>query len=578
MIHLNQHHHSNHLLHVLFEQQQRARFISDQAIEDIAARLHLPHAQVVSVVEFYAFFYRSARGKFHLLFSNCCSCGDLALMQRLCRLLQVKPAQTRADGLVTIADASCIGMCDHGPSLLINGITLVGLSTARIDQMAELIESDTALAEWPAAWFHVDDHVRKNGLLLAEPFESGSALKKVMQCSSDEILDKITASELKGRGGAGFPTGSKWRFCRDADDDCRYVVCNADEGEPGTFKDRVLLNSHADMVFEGMTICARAISASHGYLYLRAEYRYMLNQLEHTLQQRRQAGLLGENILGDGFNFDIDIVVGAGAYICGEESALLESIEQKRGIPRVRPPFPVTHGLWGKPTVINNVETLAAATKIMLHGQQWFQRHGTWQSKGSKLLSISGDCARPGIYEVEFGISIQQILDDAGAVDVQAVQVGGPAGQLLAPDHFEHSIAFEDIATGGSFIIFNQQRDLLAIISSFSHFFAHESCGFCTPCRVGTRLLKNGMNKLCIGHATARDLHELQHTAALVGQHAHCGLGATAANPINDGLKSFPELFEQKLLHKEMEPEFDLDAALQESRQLTKRDDAEAHL
>jgi [NiFe] hydrogenase diaphorase moiety large subunit len=356
------------------------------------------------------------------------------------------------------------------------------------------------------------------------------------------------------------------------------VVSNADEGEPGTFKDRILLNSHADTLFEGMTVCGQVIGATKGYLYLRGEYRYMLDALQATLQRRHEAGLLGNNILDSGFSFDIAIVVGAGAYICGEESALIESIEEKPGIPRIRPPFPVTSGLRGKPTVVNNVETLVAAANIVLHGCQWFETCGTWQSKGSKLLSISGDCARPGVYEYPFGVTVAEILDDAGAENVQAVQVGGPAGRLIAADQFNHHIAFEDIATGGSFMIFDHSRDLLAVIQNFSHFFDHESCGFCTPCRVGTTLLKNGLDKVCNGHGTAHDLDELKRTAALVARRSHCGLGATAPNPIRDGLENFPQLFEAKLLHKEMEPEFNLDASLEEARQLTHRDDAEAHL
>ena len=569
---------SEHLLHVLFEEQQQARHISDEAIKRIAEKLNLPRAQVESVVEFYAFFHRQPRGSFDILFSNCTSCGALGLMSQLCDKLNVKPDETRADGQVSIAQASCIGMCDHGPSALVNGRTLATISTDVIDHMAELIEAGTDLSCWPSRWFQVGNNIRKEGLLLSESFEPGSALKAMGNRSSDDILDEITNAGLKGRGGAGFGTGMKWRFCCDAESQTRYVVCNADEGEPGTFKDRILLNSHADEVFEGMTICAHTIGATQGYLYLRGEYRYMLDALESTLQKRRETGLLGENILALGFDFDIAIVVGAGAYICGEESALIESIEEKRGIPRIRPPFPVTSGLWGKPTVVNNVETLAAAAKIILHGHHWFESHGSWQSKGSKLLSVSGDCARPGIYEYVFGVTVEQVLDDAGAEDVQAVQIGGPAGKLISPSHFNHHIAFEDMATGGSFMIFNKQRDLLAVVSNFTRFFAHESCGFCTPCRVGTRLLKNGMDKLCNGHATARDIEELKHTSELVATRSHCGLGATAANPIRDGLKYFPELFKNRLLHKQMEAEFDLDASLAEARAITGRDDAEAHL
>jgi len=570
---------SKHLLHVLYEEQRDHCFISDKAMVSIAERLELPRAQVESVVEFYSFYSRTPRGSFDILFSNCTSCGDLSLMQRLCELLHVEKGITRDDGRVSISEASCIGMCDHGASALISGRVMAGMNEQRLKAMAELIEKDVAVDDWPTDWFEVQDNVRHAGLMLTESFESGSALKMVTTEGIDVALEKIKHSELRGRGGAGFNTSQKWKFCQEAIGDAHYVVCNADEGEPGTFKDRVLLTSHADEVFEGMALCGRVIGAKRGYLYLRGEYRYLLSHLEQVLANRRSAGLLGETILGiSDFDFDIDIVIGAGAYICGEESALIESMEQKPGHPRIRPPFPVTHGYLGQPTVVNNVETLAAAAMIVTHDNLWFRSMGTMQSHGSKLLSVSGDCARPGIYEYPFGISISELLDACGAKDVQAVQVGGPAGRLVHPSNFDHHIAFEDVATGGSFMIYDHSRDLLEVIHNFCNFFAHESCGFCTPCRVGTTLLKNGMDKVCSGHATAHDLDEMKRTAAIVNRRSHCGLGVTAPNAIVEGLKCFPELFEAKLLHKEMEPEFNLDASLAEARLLANRDDAEAHL
>ena len=570
---------SEHLLHALHAHQQQHRFVSDQAICDIASRLNLPRAQVEAVTEFYSFFHRTPRGRFDILFSTCSSCGDLSLKQMLCEKLGINAGETRGDGLVSIGEASCIGMCDHGASMLINGLPLHSLDGERIGKIAELIEAETALEAWPAEWFKIDDHIQRADLLLKEPFESGAALRAVEAEGADAALEKIRFSDLRGRGGAGFSTAQKWQFCREAEGDSRYVICNADEGEPGTFKDRVLLTSYADAVFEGMALCARIINAKQGYIYLRGEYRYLLESLETALATRRQAGLLGSSILGiEGFDFDIAIVVGAGAYICGEESALIESLEEKCGNPRIRPPFPVTSGYMGKPTVVNNVETLAAAAGIVIHGERWFRGAGTWQSRGTKILSVSGDCAKPGIYEYPFGITIQDILNQCGAENTQAVQIGGPSGSLIGPSKFNHHIAFEDLATGGSFMIFDNSRDLLEIIHNFTNFFAHESCGFCTPCRVGTTLLKNGMDKVCSGHGTAHDLDELKATAALVSRRSHCGLGVTAPNPIRDGLKHFLELFEARLLHQEMEPEFNLDASLEEARQLTNRDDAEAHL
>ena len=371
----------------------------------------------------------------------------------------------------------------------------------------------------------------------------------------------------------------KWQFCREAQGAAHYVVCNADEGEPGTFKDRVLLHSYADSLFEGMTVCAFAVGANQGYLYLRGEYRYLLPHLQSVLVRRRELGLLGVDILGQpGFSFDIGIVVGAGAYICGEESALIESLEGKRGIPRVRPPFPVTHGYRGQPTVVNNVETFIAAAHIVLRGSAWFRAVGTEKSAGSKILSISGDCAAPGIYEYPFGVTIRQVLDDCGAKDAQAVQVGGPSGMLIGSAEFDRRLDFGDLPTGGSLMVFSQARDLLAVIVNFAHFFAHESCGFCTPCRVGTVLLKNGLDKIAGGHGTRYDLDEMQRLAGLVKFRSHCGLGQTAANPILDGLHRFPQVFEQRLVQRDFEPHFDLDAALEDARQISHRDDAAAHI
>jgi [NiFe] hydrogenase diaphorase moiety large subunit len=247
-------------------------------------------------------------------------------------------------------------------------------------------------------------------------------------------------------------------------------------------------------------------------------------------------------------------------------------------VPRNRPPFPVTHGYLGQPTVVNNVETFAAAAHIALRGSAWFRAVGTEKSAGSKILSVSGDCAAPGIYEYPFGVSIQQVLDDCRAKDVQAVQVGGPSGTLINQAKFNRKLGFEDLPTGGSFMVFGQGRDLLAIIGNFAHFFAHESCGFCTPCRVGTTLLKNGLDKVASGHGTRYDLDEMQRMGMLVKRRSHCGLGQTAANPILDSLQRFPHIYEQRLVHRDFVPHFDLDAALEEARQVTHRDDAAAHL
>lgn len=569
----------DHLLHRLHALQTHYRHIPAEAIVPLAHELALPVSQVEAVIDFYSFFHRTPRGHFDLLFSNCTSCGDLSLMQSLCELLQVTPGQTRDDGLVSIDQTSCIGMCDHGASLLVNGRVMTGLTAERIPQIAERILTETDLDEWPEPWFGVEDHIQHAGLLLQAPLPPGLGIQAVRAQGVEAFLQQLKLSALRGRGGAGFNTSLKWELCRAAAAEQRYVVCNADEGEPGTFKDRVLLNSYAHELFEGMTICAYAIGAEHGYVYLRGEYRYLVNPLQTVLAERRARRLLGQAIQGEaGFDFDISIVVGAGAYICGEESALLESLEQKRGVPRVRPPFPVTHGYLGKPTVVDNVETLVAAAHIAVQGGQWFRDHGTAASAGTKVLSISGDCTRPGVYEYPFGISVQQMLAACGGTDAQAVQIGGPSGNLVGRAEFNRLLAFEDLPTGGSIMIYGPQRDLLAVVRNFIHFFTHESCGFCTPCRVGTSLLRKYVDKIYSGHGTSYDQEEMARLATVVKRRSHCGLGQTAANPILDALARFPQVFNQRLLHQDYEPFFNLDAALATTRKLAHRDDAEAHL
>ncbi len=571
--HTNNDSNPTHILHRLYALQQQFLHISPASIKQVATQLNLPISQVVAVVEFYSFFSRQHLGRYHFLFSNCTSCGymidDNNWLQIFCERLGIKPGKTRPDGLVSVDETSCIGLCDHGASLLVNGLPTTSLDQNKIEQMAQWVTTETPLVDWPTDWFHINDNVHQRDLLLNMPWVSGSGIQAAFSNGADHALTTIMQSGLRGRGGAGFHTGKKWQFCRQAVGDAHYVVCNADEGEPGTFKDRHLLRHHADKMLEGMTICAVVIGAEKGFIYLRGEYRYLLPDLQTALAQRRQQGLLGHNIQGKSFSFNIEIVIGAGAYICGEESALIESLEGKPGIPRVRPPFPVTHGYLDHPTVVNNVETFIAAAHIMVHGADWFNATGTEQSTGSKILSVSGDCASPGIYEYPLGISVQQVLNDCGAIDTQAVQVGGPAGTLIGAAEFNRRLCFEDLSTGGSFLIFNQQRSLLAICRNFSQFFMHESCGFCTPCRVGTKLLKNSLDKITSGKSTPHDRDEITELSLLIKQHSHCGLGHTAANHVLDVIQKFPAVFAPHEKNNTFVSSFDLDAALSNANKLS---------
>jgi [NiFe] hydrogenase diaphorase moiety large subunit len=355
-----------------------------------------------------------------------------------------------------------------------------------------------------------------------------AGLKAALAMDRPGIISQVSASGLKGRGGAGFPTGVKWNFCGAAQAERKFVICNADEGEPGTFKDRVILQEHADLVFEGMTIAGKAIGAKEGILFLRGEYTYLRGQLEAVLARRRDQGLLGKDILGSKLEFDIRIFMGAGAYICGEETALIEALEGFRGEPRNRPPFPVDTGYLGFPSVVNNVETLAWAACILANGPQWFRSVGTEKSTGRKIFSVSGDCAKPGVYEFPLGITVAALLKEVGGENAKAVQIGGASGQCVPAQDFGRAIAFEDIPTGGSVIVFGPHRDMLDVLENFLDFFVDESCGQCTPCRLGNPKLLEGVEMLKAGTCSMAYLKELCALGQTMQVASKCGLGQSS--------------------------------------------------
>jgi [NiFe] hydrogenase diaphorase moiety large subunit len=581
---LTRHGHDAHaLVQILREVQTREGWLSRSVLAYLATQLHLSLAQVEGVAGFYRFFHTRPIGRYHILFSDNITdrmLGSVALKADLCARLAVEPGQIRADGLVSIDCCSCTGLCDQGPALLVNHHHVVTrLDADRVARIAELVEQQVALEQWPAEWFRVDEQIRRADLLLGLPLARGAAIAAALARGAQGTLDEVVTSKLRGRGGAGFATGRKWTLCRDAPGRAHYVVCNADEGEPGTFKDRVLLSRHAHDVFEGMTVAAFAIGARQGLVYLRGEYRFLLEPLLAVLQERRDQHLLGPSIQGrDGFDFDITIHVGAGAYVCGEESALIESLEGKRGTPRIRPPFPVEKGYLGQPTTVNNVETYCAAARVVLGGGDWWARIGTPQSTGTKIHSVSGDCERPGLYEYPFGTRIGRILEDCGARDTQAVQVGGPSGVCLSAFEFGRRIAFEDVPTAGAFMVFDRSRDMFDVAHNFAQFFAHESCGFCTPCRVGTELVLRRMAKIATGRGSRHDIDVLFELEPLLHTTTHCGLGASACNPLRDTISKFRPAYERQLKSLYFEPGFDLDAELSIARRMTGREDAGAYL
>jgi len=372
--------------------------------------------------------------------------------------------------------------------------------------------------------------------LIFEKINPREVLEKVFKMSNDKILQEILDSGLKGRGGAGFPTGMKWKFTAAEKDPEKYIVCNADEGEPGTFKDREILTNNPLKVYSGMALAGKAIGAKEGIIYLRGEYRYMLPQLLKHLDEFHKI------IKEIGFDFNIVFKMGSGAYICGEESALFESIEGKRGEPRNKPPYPTVSGLYSKPTSINNVETLVTALMVIKMGAENFVKIGTKDSRGSKVFSVSGDTPIPGIFELELGMSVQQFVDEFGDGDTKAVQVGGASGFCVPRKKFgETIIGFEGVPTGGSMKLFNSSRSMYNVLHNYLDFFVEESCGQCTPCRVGTQQLLKGVEKVKKGESTSTYLNELVKLADTMKVASKCGLGQSVGNAFRSIVENFRE-------------------------------------
>jgi [NiFe] hydrogenase diaphorase moiety large subunit len=382
---------------------------------------------------------------------------------------------------------------------------------------------------------------QRTGPILFSEYKRGDAVVKALSVSREDILFEIRDSKLKGRGGAGFPTSTKWMLVAAAKGTKKFIICNADEGEPGTFKDRVLLLEYPELVFDGMVLAGYTIGASKGILYLRGEYEYMLKSLEDYLEAMRKDNLLGNNILGKGVDFDIQIVLGSGAYVCGEETALIESLEGNRGEARNRPPYPVNTGYMGQPTSVNNVETFAAACHIVLKGGKWYSSFGTEKSAGTKLFSVSGDCEKPGVYELPWGTKISELLEVVGAKNTKAVQVGGASGFCLPKSQFNRALSYEDASTGGSIIIFNESRNMLEVLKNFMDFFVEESCGQCTPCRIGNKKLLEGVEMIEKGEFTFSYINKLKDLGRTMQVSSKCGLGQSSPNSFISILDNFKD-------------------------------------
>jgi NADH-quinone oxidoreductase subunit F len=547
------------LLPALHAAQAVYGYLPEPVAAAVARALRVPLSEVYGVIDFYSMFYREPVGRTMIRVCGdpaCALAGGDAVLAAACARAGVEVGGTSADGAYTVERVTCLGICEHAPGALINQQARGRL---RPDEMDALF---TAAGQPPAGLIGGDLRLltrncgRGRAATLAE-YEAGggyAALRRALAMPPEDLIAEVKASGLVGRGGAAFPTWLKWQGARQAPGTPKYVIVNADESEPGTFKDRVLMEEDPHSVLEGFIVSAYAVGAALGFIYIRGEYPHACARLAAALDEARQAGYLGDNILGSGFSFEAELRQGAGAYICGEETALFESIEGKRGFPRVKPPFPTTHGVFGQPTAINNVETLANVPLIITQGAAAYRALGTEKSTGPKLFCVSGDVARPGLYEVGFGATLRHLLFDLagglrGGAPLQAVLFGGAAGAFATERHLDVPLTFEDLRAAGLplgsgvVMVFDQTRDLRDVLARLARFFAHESCGKCYPCQIGTQRQHEILARVAGGQAAPGDVERLQDVGWTMTDASLCGLGQTAASAVLSAIQLWPALF-----------------------------------
>ncbi len=528
------------LLPALHAAQTIYGWLSEPVAAEVAKCLRVPLAEVHGVIEFYSMYYNQPTGRTVIRVCTDPACGlkdGDGLLKGHCQKHGLSPHQTRPGLDLTIEPSPCLGLCDHAPAVL----------TMKGNLAIEDFGADKPYRP-PSPVGGTLRLLTKNcggETTSLKAYGGYAALEKAKAMSREQVIEEIKASGLVGRGGAAFPTGIKWEGALKAEADQKYVICNADESEPGTFKDRVLMFDDPHLMIEGLCITAYAIGATKGYIYIRGEYPYIVPVLENAVNEAREAGYLE--------NLDIEIRVGAGAYICGEETALFESIEGKRGFPRVKPPFPTTHGVFGKPTVINNVETLSNVPLIISMGVAEYRKIGTEKSPGPKLFCVSGDVSKPGVYEVAFGATLRDVLEMAGGVTngkgLKSVLFGGAAGAFATTDHLDVKMTFEDLrAVGlplgsGVVMVFDETRDMRDVLQRLGHFFAHESCGKCYPCQMGTRRQMEILDRVAEGKPLEGDFVRLLDIGWTMTDASLCGLGQTAAAAVLSAMKLWPEIF-----------------------------------
>lgn len=546
------------LLPLLHEAQDHYGYIPETIAKEISKAINVPLVDVFGVIEFYSLFFKYPIGETIVHVCNDPACA-MAGSETIFKLLNQKESFKFAGEVkpkITIEVSACLGLCENAPAILVKGEPVLSKDLQYWDEIFEPSRKKLHTILGGDVHRLTKNCGKDERTNLDQYLESGGyvGFKKALSLSPPEVISQVKESGLVGRGGAAFPTGIKWEGAANAEEKVKYLVCNGDEAEPGTFKDRVLMEEDPHLIIEGMLIAAYAIQSNKGYFYIRAEYLTSYKHVKEAVQEARQAGFLGENILGSGFSFDIEIRRGAGVYICGEETALFESIEGKRGFPRNKPPFPTTHGLFGKPTVINNVETLANIPIILSMGVEEYRSIGTEKSPGSKLFCLSGDVKYPGLYEVPFGVTLRYVIENlAGGIrsdhQIKAVLIGGAAGAMADPSQLDVSLSFEELRKeglplgSGVITVLDETRDLIDILLRLANFFAEESCGKCYPCQIGTQRQYEIMKRISKRNVKNTDINDLEDIIVTMTDSSLCGLGQTAGSAIASAIKKWPSLF-----------------------------------
>lgn len=541
------------LLPSLLFVQGKYGYISPQHARAIGESLRVPLAEISGMIEFYTMLDETPfTGKrVRVCTSPVCTSKGGEALYHTCH----DQFEKEYPGEYLVKKAACLGLCDHAPTAMLDEIQIGEATPEKILQAREIAPSNVYGSNRT-----ITEGIEGGAPLTLQAYlaqEGFEGLRNALDLSPDEVIGRVKESGLRGRGGAGFPTGIKWEGAAQASGSPKYVVCNMDESEPGTIKDQLLMNGNPFVVLEGLVISAYAIGAEKGYVYIRGEYPESRRILEDAIKQAAQAGFLGENILGTAFTFEIEVRSGAGAYICGEETALFESIEGKRGFPRIKPPFPTTHGLFGKPTVINNVETLANIPLIFRIGVDAFRKLGTAGTPGPRLFSVSGDVIQPGVYELTKPVTLRELIFNlAGGLkegrSLQGVLLGGAAGKFVGPDALELLLTDADTRNAGlslgsgAVMVFDDRQDMRVILASLGEFFAHESCGKCYPCQLGTQRQMEILERNRGGDLLPGDVARLKDVGWTMTDASLCGLGQTAALAVMSAIDLWPDQFVER--------------------------------